>query len=123
MHYVCKTSSNSYLNDICNRNAGWVCLSIRSHASTPEYSTHFYSVWKWRKVHENKGGLELNGTHRLLVCADDVNLLGENISIIKKSKETVLNVSEKVGLEVNSEKTKYMFMSRHQTTGQNHYTV
>jgi hypothetical protein len=32
-----------------------------------------------RKVQENQIGLELNGTHQLLVCADETDLLGNSI--------------------------------------------
>jgi hypothetical protein len=42
-----------------------------------------------RKVQENQVGLKLNGTHQLLVLADYVNLLGDDIDIIKKDTETL----------------------------------
>jgi hypothetical protein len=35
-------------------------------------------------------GLTLNGTHQLLVYDDDVNLLGDNIDIIKENTRTYL---------------------------------
>jgi hypothetical protein len=47
------------------------------------------------------------GTHQLLFCADDVNLLGDNIDTIKKNTEAVIGASKEVGLKVNAEKTKY----------------
>jgi hypothetical protein len=65
--------------------------------------------------------LELNRTHQLLVYADDVNWLGENINITKKNAEALLDSGKVLGLELNSEKTKYMLMSRHQTAGQSNY--
>jgi hypothetical protein len=64
-------------------------------------------------------GLKLNETHQLLVYADDVNLLGDNIDAIKKTTDTLNEASKEVGLEGNAEKTKYMLLSRHQNARQN----
>jgi hypothetical protein len=62
----------------------------------------------------------LHGTHRLLVSADDVNILGGSVHAIKKNTEALTVASKEIGLEVNAEKTKYMVKSRDQNAGQNH---
>jgi hypothetical protein len=60
----------------------------------------------------------MNGTHQLLVYADNVNLLGDSIITIKENSETLLGASRDIGLGINAEKTKYMIMSRHPNSGQ-----
>jgi hypothetical protein len=55
--------------------------------------------------------LKLNGTHQLLVYADDVNILGRRIHTIKKNTEALVVVSKGIGLEVNPDKSKCMVVS------------
>jgi hypothetical protein len=72
------------------------------------------------KIQDNKKGLEMNGTHQCLVHAKDIYLLGENINTINKNTEPLADASKEVDLEVNAEKTEYvfMFMSYYQTIEQ-----
>jgi hypothetical protein len=60
--------------------------------------------------------LELNGTHQLLIYADDVNILGGSVHTIKKNTAALLVGSK----EVNADKTKYTVMFRDQNAGQSH---
>jgi len=69
------------------------------------------------QVHQN--GLKLNSTHHILVCADDVNILGGSVHAIKNT-ETLVDDNKETGLVVNADKTKYMVFSRDQNAGPNH---
>jgi len=48
------------------------------------------------------------------------NMLHENINIMQKNREALLQASREVGLEVNAEEAKCIFISLHQNAGQNH---
>jgi hypothetical protein len=71
-----------------------------------------------RRVQGKQEGLKLNATCQLLAYAD-VNILGENIDTIQKNTEALLVAAKKFGLEVNSEKTRYMLTPR-KKAGQKH---
>jgi hypothetical protein len=63
------------------------------------------------RVQVNHDGLKLNGTHQLLVYADDVNILGGSVHTIQKNTEALVVAIKEIGLEVNADTTKYLVMS------------
>jgi uncharacterized membrane protein YcaP (DUF421 family) len=46
--------------------------------------------------------LQLNGTHQLLIHADG-NLFHENVTVIKKNAEALVDASKEVGIDMNTE--------------------
>jgi len=73
-----------------------------------------------RRVQVNQDGLKLNGTHQILVHANDVNTLGRSVHSIEKNMEVLVVTSKETGLEVNADKTKYMVTSQYQNAGRSH---
>ena len=73
-----------------------------------------------RRVQVNQEGLKLNGTHQLLVYADDINILGGSVHTVKENAEALVVASEETGLEVNADETKYMAMSGDKNAGRSH---
>jgi hypothetical protein len=53
---------------------------------------------------------------------DDVNILGGSVRTLKKNTDALVGASKETRLEVNTDKTKYMVMSRDQNAGQSHNT-
>jgi hypothetical protein len=72
-----------------------------------------------KRVQANLEGLKLNGTHQLLVYADDVNMLGGSIHTVRKNIEASLIANKEIGLEVNVDRREYMVMCGDQNSGQN----
>jgi hypothetical protein len=74
----------------------------------------------FQRVQVSQDSLKLNGTHQLLVYADDVHMSRGSVRIMKKNAEVLVVASKEIGLEVNVAKTKYMVMFRDQNAGQSH---
>jgi len=64
--------------------------------------------------------LKLNGTHQLLVYADDVNILGRSIHTTKKNNRSLIVASKENELEVSADNTTNMVMSQDGDAGQSH---
>jgi len=70
-----------------------------------------------RRVQVIQDGLKLNGTHQVMAYADDVNILGGSIHILKENSEALVAATWEIGLEVSADKTNYMIISRDQKAG------
>ena len=68
-----------------------------------------------RRVQVIQDGLKLNGTHQLLVYADDI--LGGSVHTVRENAEALIVASKEIGLEVNADKTKFIVISGDQNTG------
>jgi len=67
-----------------------------------------------RRVQVNQDGLKLNGTHQLLVYADDITISGGILQTVKKNTESLLVANKEIGLEANAGKAEYVVMFRDQ---------
>jgi hypothetical protein len=76
-------------------------------------------VYAIRRVQVNRDGLKLNGAHQLLVYAD-VNILGGSLHTKQKNAQVLAVASKKIGLGVNTDKTKYLVMSRDQNAARSY---
>jgi hypothetical protein len=61
-------------------------------------------------VHEKQEDLKLTGTHQLPFCAHSINLPGKNESATQTNAGALLVTRSQVGLAVNAERTKHMYM-------------
>lgn len=76
-----------------------------------------------QKIQENQEWRKLNGIYQLLVYTADVNLLGEKTININRNTDPLwllLDATDMICLETNTEKTKCMFMTCQQNSMQNH---
>jgi len=87
---------------------------LKQGDALPPLLFNFVLEYAIRGVQVNQDGLKLNGTHQLVVYADDDIYWEEAYILYRKNVEVSIVASKESGLEVNSDKTRYMVMSRDQ---------
>ena len=107
---------------VCKRLSGMFLIKnvLKQDDAISQFLLNLALVYAIGTVQVIQDGLKLNGTHQLLVYADDVNILGRSIHTIKKDTGALVVASMETGLEVNAVKTKYMVMCRGQNAGWSH---
>ena len=63
-----------------------------------------YAIWR---VQVNQNDLKFNGTHQLLFYANDFGILVGRVITMGKNTDALVVASKEIGLEVNSERSKY----------------
>jgi retron-type reverse transcriptase len=58
---------------------------------------NFALEYVFRRVRVSQDGLKLNGTHQLLIYADDVNIMGGSVHTVKENAEALLVGSKDIG--------------------------
>ena len=58
-----------------------------------------------RKVQVNPDGMQINGTHQLLVYADYAIILGRSVHTKKKNTDAFVVASKETAVEVNAHKS------------------
>ena len=77
-------------------------------------------VYAIRRVQTIQDGLKLNGLRQFLVHADDGNILVGSVHTVQENEEALLMASKKIGLEINTDKCKYMIIYGVQNAGRSH---
>jgi hypothetical protein len=53
------------------------------------------------RIQVNQESLKVNGTNHLLVCADDLNILGRSMHTIKEKTEALVVACKEIGQDIN----------------------
>ena len=67
-------------------------------------ASYFAPKYAIRNVLKTNLGLDMNGTHQVLSYGDDINLIGDDIRIVKNA-DVILNACKDIGLAVNTVNT------------------